>query len=48
MLYKGHKSSCEGRMSQQIWLILLRSSRILSFEAIDKTVRVLVQTMKVL
>jgi hypothetical protein len=30
---KGLKSACEGRISQQILLILLRSRKILSFEA---------------
>ncbi len=40
MLYKGRKSACEGRMSRQIWLILLRSRIILSFEA-----RVLAKTV---
>jgi hypothetical protein len=37
VLYKGRKSACEGRMSRR-WLILLRSSKILSFEARGKTV----------
>ncbi len=50
MLYEGRRSACEGRMSRQIWLILLRSRKILSFEArvLAKAVLVLVQTMKVL
>jgi hypothetical protein len=40
VLYKGRKSVCKGRISRQFLLILLRSRKILSFEA-----RVLAKTV---
>jgi hypothetical protein len=46
----GRKSACEGCKSGLILLILLRSRKVLSFEArvLVKAVRVLIQTMNVM